>query len=672
MEPSSEQREIIHNLKDNNIIIDAIAGAGKTSTVLFVAKEFCNKKVLVLTYNAQLKEETRKRAEDLCNLDVHSYHSFCVWNYHEKGYTDDVINQVIKKDSSPLNFFEYDIIIADEAQDMTPLFYKFLSKIFNDNSKRDFKIIIMGDPLQSIYKFREADARFITFSEQLFNKFNDYPWIIAKLSTTFRCPSSVTDFVNHCMLGYERMNPFKESFVKPDYIVCNSYGPYPKKIIKELLKEYKPSDIFIVAPSVKSSSSPVKMLANYVTNHLNTPIYFSGQDLENTDPKVIENKLVFTSIHQTKGRERKVVILFGFDSSYFDYFDKHNKNPTICPNEFYVAATRCRERLIMIHDERREYLPFIKTNKLGTYTKRNVVPKLSIHKPTSSTSNTFSVTELVSYIPFSVEDDCSNYFNINQIRDTGDKIVIPSTIECKYGYESVSDITGIAIPAYFEYFKTKNITLFSKNIIQEKISFLKNEKTTTKVIKNLERFSKTLTVFHKKHLEKIDMASINITKLLKICLYYNAQQKNTDYLLKQITVFNWLNRDKLKRGMERLKKEIKSENLVFEHSVDAVFNGTIIIGQIDCIDHTNKIIYEFKCTDNLNNNHLLQLALYMYMTRHKFKGYKYRLFNILTDEIKEIEIGDENLTKIMTILINNKLKTLEEKTNEEFLNLLVS
>ena len=65
-----------------------------------------------------------------------------------------------------------DIIIADEAQDITPLFYKLLCKIFSENTK-EYKIVIMGDQMQSIYKFREADPRFITMSEKIFNGFNN-------------------------------------------------------------------------------------------------------------------------------------------------------------------------------------------------------------------------------------------------------------------------------------------------------------------------------------------------------------------------------------------------------------------------------------------------------------------------------------------------------------------
>ena len=38
------------------------------------------------------------------------------------------------------------------------------------------------------------------------------------------------------------------------------------------------------------------------------------------DDKIINNKIVFTTYHQSKGRERKVVILYSFDESYFTYY----------------------------------------------------------------------------------------------------------------------------------------------------------------------------------------------------------------------------------------------------------------------------------------------------------------------------------------------------------------
>ena len=80
---SQEQKDIIDKFKDNNIVVDYVAGIGKTTTNLYIAKHFAKSKILLLTYNSKLKLETRNRVETLKikNLETHSYHSFCVKYY---------------------------------------------------------------------------------------------------------------------------------------------------------------------------------------------------------------------------------------------------------------------------------------------------------------------------------------------------------------------------------------------------------------------------------------------------------------------------------------------------------------------------------------------------------------------------------------------------------------
>ena len=406
--PSAEQQCIVNLIQDNNITVDSVAGSGKSSTILFIADKYKDLSILALTYNAQLKNETRKRAEKFMNLSVHSYHSFCVANYDKSAHTDDKINDIIRLEFEPTSDLFYDIIIADESQDITPLLYKLLSKIFIDNKKKDCKIMIMGDQMQSIYKFREADSRFITFSDQIFNKFNNFKWKNCQLSETFRCTIPMVNFINNCMIGYNRLNSNKQSKYKPDYVICNSYS-YPSTIIKEYLAIYKPQDIFVIAFSAKDKT-PLKHLANYVTNNLNIPIYCTSSDQESLDSRVIENKLVFSTIHQTKGRERKAVLFIGFDESYFEYYDKI-ADQRICPNELYVAVTRASERLTLVHDSKKNFLPFLDHKILSKYT--NFQHKQTKENPNKriiqSNNVSFTVSDLVSYLPFCIEIMCMNY-----------------------------------------------------------------------------------------------------------------------------------------------------------------------------------------------------------------------------------------------------------------------
>jgi hypothetical protein len=643
-----------------------------TTTILFIAEKYPDLNILVLTYNAQLKTETRKRAEKFMNLSVHSYHSFCVSNYDKSAYTDDKINDLICNNSEPCCDLYYDIIIADESQDITPLLYRLLCKILTDNQKRKIcKIMIMGDQMQSIYKFKESDCRFITFSDQIFNKFNDFKWVKCTLSETFRCTIPIVNFINECMIGYKRLISNKTFKFKPDYVICNSYS-YPSTIINEYLKIYKPQDIFVIAYSTKDKT-PIKHLANYVTNNLNIPIYCSGSDQELLDSRVIENKLVFSTIHQTKGRERKAVLFIGFDESYFEYYDKV-ANQKICPNELYVVATRASERLTLVHDSKKNYLPFLDHTNLVKYTNfsHKQTKENPIKRNIPEINDTYTVSDLISYLPFSIENLCMNYLTVKTIREADSVLYIPSIIkmvsETGEIYESVSDITGVAIPAQFEYIKLGRSSLFSKNLVERNIYRIENGNYETKIkismITKLKKFSKTLKEFHKNHIENMDINKLSVSDLLKISLYYSAQQNKTDYKLKQITIFDWLTKETLKEGTDRLSEIVKGKNLLFEESIEGSFFGNTVIGEIDCIDLDNNIVYEFKCTKDLSVSHIIQLCIYMCIHN---KNYRYILFNIFTNETKEIFCSIENLQKIIKILIEHKISGKTIKTDSDFL-----
>ena len=133
---SNEQNNIITLLKDNkNIVVDSVAGSGKTTTNLYIAKSFSKLKLLLLTYNAKLKIETREKIKnhEIENLETHSYHSFCVKYYDNKAFTDYEIKNILKKKNKLLIKINYDIIILDEAQDITNMYYELICKIYKDN-----------------------------------------------------------------------------------------------------------------------------------------------------------------------------------------------------------------------------------------------------------------------------------------------------------------------------------------------------------------------------------------------------------------------------------------------------------------------------------------------------------------------------------------------------------
>jgi len=206
--PSEEQSVIVSTLLSNsNVLVNAVAGSGKTTTVGFIGQACPEANILLLTYNRKLKQETKARlkAYKISNIQVHNYHSFCFNYWDVLGSTDQIIYDVLDLSSELNPIFSYDLIIIDEVQDMTKLYYLLVAHIIK-YSKFVPKFCILGDPNQTIYDFNGADSRYLTMAPNLFN-WNRLPWAKCKLSTSYRLTPRLTDFVNNVVLQQDLINP---------------------------------------------------------------------------------------------------------------------------------------------------------------------------------------------------------------------------------------------------------------------------------------------------------------------------------------------------------------------------------------------------------------------------------------------------------------------------------
>jgi hypothetical protein len=440
---------------------------------------------------------------------------------------------------------------------------------------------------------------------------------------------------------------------------------------------YKYDDIFVLAPSIKSDKTPIRNLENKIKNlYPNINVYVPSSDEEEIDKTIIENKIVFSTFHQTKGLERKVVIVFNFDYSYFKFFSK-NKNPDVCPNEIYVAITRAKEHLILIHDHKQDFLPFLNKNKLQLYV--NIIGKLyfkTFENNTVTKSIDTKATDLVNHLPYEQILKCLEYLQINQIRQKSDIIKISTKTKEDHGFESVSEITGTAIPLYYEYLLKGKVVLKNNNFFE--------------IINNSSK-----------------------ENLLKITNNWCSHKSGYIFKNTQITNYDWLTDEILDSCVNRLKSLDISGDVKFEQELKHTVLNRNIIGYYDCLDirEDNHNFYEFKCVKEIKNEHYIQLAIYAYLYEvnnnniirklqdetdelnklqndfdalmrindietkiSKLKSQKnYYLYNILSDELFQINFTFENLETMVYNLINYKYYNNNDIDNDVFLkkNLII-
>ena len=717
---SVEQKEVIKSIsKGNNVIVDSVAGSGKTTCNLHIAKYFPYMKVLLLTYNAKLKLETRVKVSKLRlkNIETQSYHSFCVKHYNDECFTDTIMNTIVLRNVLPYDQIDYDIIIIDEAQDISKLYYQLVCKIYKDNIKQA-KLCIIGDKFQSIFQFNGSDERYIIFGKDLFN-FNDSPWITCNLSTSFRITAEMSTFINDCMLHEDRIISTKISNHKPRYLICDTFGNHVfQELVYYLDLGYGADDIFILAPSIKKSSvsnnaskfpqdNPITVLENRIKLELSTINVYAPDECEKIDDDVIKGKLVFATFHQSKGLERKVVIVFGFDNSYFDYYKK-NCDTRICPNELYVAVTRGIERITLVHNKSSTYLPFLCEAKLEStcdiICKSKIAPrKKTIQDKTSSEpepTNT-SPTQLLSHIPQSVLDKCFASLTFDIIRPSSRKIYISPKTSKDICCESVSELNGIAIPNYYGMLLKGELSIFNTLI---KIRFPYTDPGNEKNKQIFDRLS------------NISIDNISSDDFLFIVNCWNCYKSKFLYKMFQIESYNWLPQSVLSDCAERISTSLhitKEAEFEVEYiiTVSLCSLEIIITGYVDCIDNCN--LYEFKCVTVLNMESYLQLAIYIYLNKKKYekekekekemeeekekeeetekeegteegtrtekekekekektipeKDMRYYLYNILSDELICITNDMVSLTQIMEILIDHKYFHKYKISDESFL-----
>uniref|UniRef100_A0A6C0ADI5 Uncharacterized protein n=1 Tax=viral metagenome TaxID=1070528 RepID=A0A6C0ADI5_9ZZZZ len=657
-EPSNEQKQIVDAISTSNLVVDSVAGSGKTTTNLHISMLNKKQQVLLLTYNSKLKEETREKVYRLCidNTEVHSYHSFC-YKYYEKCIKDSTIVKIINKDKEPQKSFSFDIVVVDEAQDMTPLYFKLVCKLIKDNKTMP-KICIMGDKYQSIYDFNKADPRFITLAEKIFS-FNELDWDIKKLSVSFRMNKPAVNFVNKVMLKEERLKSIKSSAYTPRYIIGDFFHDSKQIILQEIRRYfnmgYAHNDIFILAPSLKSSKSPVKILANRLTDK-KIPIYVPLNDDEKIKEEEIDGKILFSTFHQAKGLERKVVLIFNFDESYYYY--KQNSDPTKCPNELYVAVTRSLEQMTLLHQYSNNYLPFINYQEISKTCELIVSKKMRVSKSNKNNFILVDIVNLVKYLPQEVIDECLAYIDIHDIdRAEKKRIKLARKSEQKYTVEAVSAITNLAVFAWYIYKKTGTVE-FLKEVIDEK------NNDEYQIIEEDDDDND-------ENSDDIDLTNLSAPNLLKLCNRWICQQTGYTHKRSQIDTYDWLSEsilDKCVKRIDNLDLKNPKFNKLISITKEPELLKRKLCGKIDIIDDDS--IYTLRSKERLEDTDKLYHAIIMYITSKIYPmKLNHYIYNVVDDNLIVLTASNSNLEKMIETLIRGKYFKSEKIKDPEFIKI---
>ena len=283
----------------------------------------------------------------------------------------------------------------------------------------------------------------------------------------------------------------------------------------------------------------------------------------------------------------------------------------------------------MIHDHKQDFLPFLNKNKLQLYV--NIIGKLyfkTFENNTVTKSIDTKATDLVNHLPYEQILKCLEYLQINQIRQKSDIIKISTKTKEDHGFESVSEITGTAIPLYYEYLLKGKVVLKNNNFFE--------------IINNCSK-----------------------ENLLKITNNWCSHKSGYIFKNTQITNYNWLTDEILDSCANRLKSLDISGDVKFEQELKHTVLNRNIIGYYDCLNNNN--FYEFKCVKEIKNEHYIQLAIYAYL----YEVNNNNIINKLQDETVELNKLQNDFDALMMINdIETKTTDLKAQKNYYLYNIL--
>ena len=695
LSPSIEQQKVIQLVKDGyNVQVDAVAGSGKTTTVLSLADQVSEKNIIQLTYNKELKEEVSQKKIKygetmyLDNLSIYTYHGLAYQFYSEEAENDIGIHKILLGNLKPRRKLpNIQILVLDEIQDMNELYYLFIHKFIKDLSN-PIQLLILGDKNQGLYEFKGADVRFLTLAYKLWS-ISPYEFRQQPLPISYRVTKQIAKFVNNVMLGTPRIQAQKEG---PNIIYIRNQNQYnlAKIIAYKLINQIelgflKPDDIFILGASVKSEKSPLKMIENILVSR-QIPCYIPMSETSSINSKVIQNKVIFASFHQSKGRERKMVIVSGFDNNYFRFFNRSDPIYN-CPSTLYVAATRSTNTLCIM--ESNEPLSFLKQSHTqmnqSNYITFEGIPLGIMDSQESELVEAeiikTSPTELIKFLNETIllqldswiEDD--GLFETDRLSFPMTDIQIKSNIETNYGnlslYEEVYDINGVAIPALFETQYSPDGSNTIKTFIQH---FLKTSNND----------------FYINKIKAIDFVNMTLSDHLKMCTLYISINEKLMFKVAQITKYNWINEKDIQKIFGNIKRHISQPQLlIYEYTmIDYKMENEEIIykniddfmethfpeckkirfnARVDAISDTT--IWEF--VESLDLSHFLQLIIYAWIWHKVWRETKgdriFKIMNIRTAEVLTLQYEDTKIEEVMKLIIQSKYMRAQTYSDNEFI-----
>lgn len=665
--PTPEQQRVVSRVAaGGSVLVDAVPGSGKTTCVLALAAASGDRPVLQVTYNRALRDEVREKATSAGahNLSVHTYHSLAR-AFFDRDTVDDtgVERSLAMQPSAPVPPFG--VIVLDEAQDMTPLLYRF-ARLFASHVAASLgaypTLAILGDSHQGVYGFKNADARFLTRADALWP---ECTFARLPMTTSFRLTRQIAGFVNGHMVGAPRITALREG--PPVTYVCTRGVCAAREVLPEILKLLaagaRPSDMFVLTPSISETNPSFVSLENALVR-CRVPVHVPNQEERTIDDSVTRGKLVFSTFHQAKGRERPIVVVLGLDAGFTKRFAR-GLPPWECPPPAYVAATRASERLVIAQSASCGPAAFMRRPRASStggagagcvafVGERVTLPEAPLGfgggcgpgpGPGPDPRNVitsplrFSVTRLVRHLAYethqSLERALQGCFAVE--RAAGEPVDLVTKVRTgPFTSEDVSELNAFALSAMWEHACHGGTTTLHRAV--------------------RAACARRATPILARHAESLKDPCETTADYLHLANVYRAVATRQHFKLRQIRSYNWLSAkqaEAVMRNYETVRPHADEFERMLAVPCYRFSRGVATVtGVVDVMGA--RAAWEVKCTSALSLEHRLQTAMYAWMWRKRFAAEHgardFFLINVRTGETLRLDASSEALEGVADAL----------------------
>lgn len=369
---TSEQKAVVYDQTNKNMLVIACAGSGKSSTMLCRIKHLINSGVnenaiIMMTFTRDAANDMREKLVSIMGYkpDIKIGTIDSIAKYYTENHVGDNNIDTLKHVSEYSHYFlnylnrcgpkffeQFKYIFVDEFQDINDIQYQIIKR-FTDNN---VKLFAVGDDAQNIYTFRGSSIEYILNFQAYFGEST-----ILKLNVNFRSSPEIVNMANASIEKNitqipKRMIPSRPAHKKPR-IQYFSYAKLQNQYVVNLIESYLSDDVLEHNIAVLSpTNQTLYMIEEMLTKKGIKNVLLDGKSDVRT--RIKQQHVCLSTIHKSKGLEWDVVILINMSDNVIPKL-KTKKAEEEERRLFYVGITRAICDLHILYSASQHTGPYV-------------------------------------------------------------------------------------------------------------------------------------------------------------------------------------------------------------------------------------------------------------------------------------------------------------------------